>query len=90
VVRLRWNDERRARVPSAELRDLHVRSDPGGVCGAFPRGFLSARLWCDRFGAAGIGHVCRADTAPHELVVCILPADNPEVLMARLRSQARR
>ena len=76
VVRRRWDSAETSAVSVEVLYDIHVRNDPGGVCRALPRGFLSARVWCDKFEAAALGHVCRSSDAPHELLVCILPADN--------------
>jgi hypothetical protein len=89
VIRLRWNDARSARVAAEDLGRLHIRTDPGGVCGSLPRGFLHGYAWCDRFDARMLGHLCAEESRPHELLVCILPADNPEALVERLRTQAR-
>jgi hypothetical protein len=89
VVRQRWDAPGSVAVPPQLLRDLHVRNEPGGVCGAMPRGFLHARLWCDLIPPGALGHVCRAESRPHELLVCILPHDNAAALLERLRAQAR-
>ena len=89
VVRLRWDSPESAVVPAGLLRDLHVRNQPGGVCGALPRGFLHGRLWCDTLPAGTLGHVCRADSRPHELLVCILPTDNAAAQLERLRALSR-
>lgn len=89
VVRQRWDAPGSAAVLPELLRDLHVRNEPGGVCGALPRGFLHARLWCDQLPPGALGHVCRAESKPHELLVCILPHDNAAALLERLRAQAR-
>jgi hypothetical protein len=89
VVRQRWNSADIAQVPPECLWDLHVRDQPGGVCGALPRGFLHGRLWCDKVAAGFLGHSCHLESRPHELLVCILPNDNPAALLERLRAQAR-
>ncbi len=89
VVRQRWDAAGSAAVPPEVLRDLHVRNAPGGVCGALPRGFLHGRLWCDQLPPGALGHVCRAESRPHELLVCILPHDNAMTLLERLRALAR-
>jgi hypothetical protein len=89
LVRQRWDGAEAAAVCPAALWDLHVRSQPGGVCGALPRGFLSGRIWCDQVAPGSLGHVCPAESRPHEMLVCILANDNPPTLMARLRAAAR-
>ena len=89
VVRRRWNGIDTAVVDTESLWDLHVRNEPGGVCGAFPRGFLFAQVWCDKMASGALGHVCREGPPPHEVLVCILPADNPAALYERLRAKAR-
>ena len=89
LVRQRWNGADLTAVPVESLWDLHVRSEPGGVCGALPRGFLYGRLWCDKVAPGALGHVCQAASRPHEVLVCILPADNPTDLLERLRARAR-
>ncbi|MBS0581105.1 MAG: hypothetical protein JSR36_17765 [Proteobacteria bacterium] len=88
-VRQRWNGSESAEIQADALQALRVRSEPGGVCGAFPRGFLYGRIWCDLIPAGALGHVCAGADRPHELEVCILPADNPPALMQRLRARAR-
>ncbi len=89
LVRQRWNGSESAEVQADSLQDLHVRNEPGGVCGALPRGFLYGRIWCDRIPAGSLGHVCAEQSRPHELVVCILAGDNPTPLMQHLRARAR-
>jgi hypothetical protein len=89
LVRQRWNGSESAEVRADALFDLHVRNEPGGVCGAFPRGFLYGRVWCDRIPSGSLGHGCSEEGRPHELVVCILPADNAAALMQALRGRAR-
>jgi hypothetical protein len=89
AVRGRWDGAQVAEVPPGSLWDLHVRNQPGGVCGALPRGFLFGRVWCDKVSPGFLGHVCRAESRPHELLVCILAGDNPATLVQRLRAQAR-
>lgn len=90
VVRQRWDAPGSAALLPELLHDLHIRNDPGGVCGALPRGFLHGRLWCDQIPPGALGHACRAESRPHELLVCILPHDNAAALLERLRAQARR
>jgi hypothetical protein len=90
TVRRRWNDPQSARVPEGALREPAVRNDPGGICGATPRPFLVARVWCDHLaGDTGL-HACDPATAPHELELVILERDNPPDVHARLRSLRRR
>jgi hypothetical protein len=89
LVRQRWDAAEAAAVVPEALWDLHVRSLPGGVCGALPRGFLHGRIWCDQLPAGLLGHVCRPESRPHELLVCILGQDNPGALLERLRARAR-
>jgi hypothetical protein len=62
---------------------------PGGVCGALPRGFLYGRTWCDQLPPGSLGHVCREESRPHEILVCILSTDNPAEVLERLRARAR-
>jgi hypothetical protein len=54
-----------------------------------PRAFLAARVWCDQIPAGVLGHLCREDPPPHELLVFILRNDNTaaiyETLLARVR-----
>ena len=89
VVRRRWNGNDTAEVDADSLWDLHVRNEPGGVCGPFPRAFLFARVWCDKMASGALGHVCRDGEAPHEMLVCILPTDNSAPMYERLRGKAR-
>jgi hypothetical protein len=89
LVRQRWNGADLAEVPIESLWDLHVRDEPGGVCGALPRGFLFGRVWCDKVAPGSLGHICRDESRPHEMLVCILPNDNPAALLERLRARAR-
>jgi hypothetical protein len=88
VVRKRWNAPDSAEVSVDALWDLHFRDEPGGVCRALPRAFLSAYVWCDKIPAGALTHVCRADP-PHDLLVCILPSDNSATLYESLRARAR-
>lgn len=90
VVRRRWNGAQSVLVPVDVLWDFHFQNDAGGVCGAFPRAFLCARVWCDKVDASVLGHFCREGPPPHELAVCILPNDNAASLYERLRALARR
>jgi hypothetical protein len=87
-VRRRWNDNNVSEVPLEALWDFHFRNDVGGVCGAFPRAFLSAHVWCDRAPPNVLSHVCNKDTAPHDLVACILPSDNTAEVYDSLRIKA--
>jgi hypothetical protein len=90
LVRRRWNAPDAATVPVDALWDLHLRNDAGGVCGAFPRAFLFAHVWCDKLASGELGHFCREGPPPHDLLVCILPTDNPEALYETLRAKVRR
>jgi|SRR5689334_3424278 hypothetical protein len=89
VVRRRWDGAETARVNTDSLYGFHVRSDPGGVCRALPRGFLFARIWCDKLQPGALGHACREGQAPHELLVCILPADNLPAAYEALYAKSR-
>ncbi len=89
-IRRRWNGPDIARVPLDALRELHIRNEAGGVCGALPRGFLFAHVWCDSLASGELGHSCREGPPPHDLLVCILPNDNPGTLYEELRAMARR
>ncbi|MEJ1961887.1 MAG: hypothetical protein WDO56_10240 [Gammaproteobacteria bacterium] len=91
IVRRRWNASDTAEVGVDALCDIHFRDDPGGVCGALPRTFLFAHVWCDKLPVKTLLHRCRPDPPPpHELLVCILPSDNSPELYGSLRSKARR
>ena len=90
VIRRQWNAPVTAEISIDMLWDLHFRDEPGGVCSAFPRAFLSAYIWCDKLPSGALAHVCRADPPPpHDLLVCILPSDNPATLYEGLRTRAR-
>jgi hypothetical protein len=90
IVRRRWNAPDTAEVSVDALWNLHFRDEPGGVCRALPRAFLSAHLWCDKVPAGTVSHQCRPNPPPpHELLVCILPADNSPELYQSLRAKAR-
>jgi hypothetical protein len=89
VVRRRWDGPESATVSAESLYDFHVRSDPGGVCRALPRGFLFARVWCDKLQPGALGHVCRDGQSPHELLVCILPTDNAAAVYETLHARSR-
>ena len=89
-VRRRWNESDVAEVAVEKLWDFHFRNDAGGVCGAFPRAFLSAHVWCDHLVSGALGHFCREGPPPHDVVVCILPNDNPGPVYERLSSRVRR
>ena len=84
TIRRRWNDPASARAPRNALRDLRIRSEPGGVCGPLERPFLHARVWCDHLVGDQALHRCESATAPHELEVCILERDNAPALYAGL------
>ena len=90
TIRRRWNGPDTAQVSIDALREFQIRNEAGGVCGALPRGFLFARVWCDFLAPGDLGHSCREGPPPHDLFVCILPNDNPEALYEALRSKARR
>jgi hypothetical protein len=94
IVRRRWNATESLPVAVDVLWGFHFQNDAGGVCRALPRAFLGARVWCDKLNVPGdasrLGHLCREGPPPHELVVCILPNDNPAPLYAQLLARARR
>ncbi|MEJ0035920.1 MAG: hypothetical protein WDO68_07540 [Gammaproteobacteria bacterium] len=90
IIRRKWNAADTTEVGVDTLWDLHFRDEPGGVCRALPRAFLSAYVWCDKLPAGGLAHQCRADPPPpHDLLVCILPGDNLAGLYNGLRTKAR-
>jgi hypothetical protein len=89
-IRRRWNAAGAAEVAVERLWGFHFRNDAGGVCGAFPRAFLAAHVWCDHLAAGALGHQCREGPPPHDMVVVILPNDNPGPLYEKLRAQAGR
>jgi hypothetical protein len=90
VVRRRWNDPHSARVPLAALRELVIRNDAGGICGPIPRPFPYGRVWCDQLIGGEAIHICDLATAPHELQVCVVEADNASAINARVRAILRR
>jgi hypothetical protein len=87
IVRRRWNSSETAAVSAECLWRLHVRNEPGGVCGALPRGFLCAYVWCDKLPTGAFGHV-PGSNCPHDMLVFILPVDNAAALFERLRGEA--
>ena len=89
LVRRRWDGPDVGAVPLDSLWDLRVRNEPGGVCGALPRGFLYGHVWCDKISAGTLGHSCTEESRPHDLLVCVLPSDNPAACYERLRAMAR-
>ncbi len=64
-VRRRWNGREVAEVAVERLWELHFRNDAGGVCGAFPRAFLFAHVWCGHLVRGALGHSCREGPPPH-------------------------
>jgi hypothetical protein len=90
IVRRRWNDLHSARVPLSALRELVTKNDPGGVCSPIPRPFPYARVWCDQLIDGRALHACDPATAPHELQLCVLEADNSVELNAKIRAMLRR
>jgi len=90
VVRRRWNSDESLTVNVDDLWDFHFQNDAGGVCRALPRAFLGARAWCDKIDAGALGHFCKEGPPPHEIVVCILPTDNPAPSYEKLRARAKR
>jgi hypothetical protein len=89
-VRRRWNAPEIAQVSVDAIWDLHMWNEPGGVCRALPRAFLRAHVWCDKLRAGTLTHNCRSDpSAPHELLVFILPTDNAAAVYEGLRARSR-
>jgi hypothetical protein len=72
------------------LWEFHYRDEAGGVCRALPRAFLYAHVWCDHIEADALGHHCRADPPPHDLLVCILGNDNRPEIYQELCAAAKR
>jgi hypothetical protein len=77
TIRRRWNAPDATTVALEALWDFHYRNEAGGVCSAMPRAFLCAHVWCDHLKPGALGHVCRDDPPPHELLAYILRNDNP-------------
>lgn len=90
VVRRRWNDHRSAKAPLAALREVVIKSDPGGVCGPIPRPFLYARIWCDQLIEGEAIHNCEPAMFPHELQLCVNEADNSAALNSLVRALLRK
>jgi hypothetical protein len=90
VLRRRWNDPHAARAPLLALREPAIKNDPGGICGPVPRPFPYARIWCDQLIDGRAIHACDPATAPHELQLCVLEADNSPELNAQVRLMLRR
>ena len=90
VVRRRWNDPHSAKVPLAALRELVIKNDPGGVCSPIPRPFPYARVWCDQLIGGDPIHRCDPATAPHELQLCVIEADNSAELNTQVRAMLLR
>jgi hypothetical protein len=90
TVRRRWNDPHSAIAPLSALREVVIRNDPGGICAALPRPFPFARVWCEALIGGTSIHPCDPATAPHELQLCILEADNSSQVNARIREKLRR
>jgi hypothetical protein len=89
IVRRRWDDPQSARVALQHARELAIKDQPGGICGPIPRPFLFARVWCDHLIEGADIHTCDPRSAPHELELCVLERDNPDVY-ATLRARLRR
>jgi hypothetical protein len=90
VVRRRWNDPHSAKVPLAAVREVVIKNDPGGICGPIPRPFPYARVWCDQLLDGRAIHLCDPATAPHEVHLCVLEADNSPEINAWIRGKLRR
>jgi hypothetical protein len=89
TVRRRWDDPESARVELEHAREFAIKDRPGGICSPIPRPFLYARVWCDHLIEGAAIHTCDPRSAPHELELCVLERDNPDVY-ASLRAQVRR
>jgi hypothetical protein len=50
------------------------------------RKVIVRRHW-NKLVSADLGHIC-GESAPHDLLVCILSSDNPAELYERLRREA--
>jgi hypothetical protein len=90
IVRRRWNAPNSVQLPMTVMREFHYRNEAGGVCRAMPRAFLCAHVWCDQVPAEALGHTCRDDPPPHDLLVCILSNDNAPALYQELLVRLRR
>src|ERR1700738_2327247 len=89
IVRHSWHDPPPPRAALQHARELAIKDDPGGVCSPIPRPFLFARVWCDHLIEGAAIHTCDPRSAPHELELCVLERDNPDVY-ATLRTLLRR
>jgi hypothetical protein len=90
IVRRRWNDPHFATVALSALRELVIKNDPGGVCSPIPRPFPFARVGCDQLIEGRAVHACDSASAPHELQLCVLDADNSAELNIKVRAMLRR
>jgi hypothetical protein len=90
IVRRRWNDPHAGKAPLSALRELVIKNDPGGICTPIPRPFPYARVWCDQLIDGREIHLCDPATAPHELQLCVIEADNSAELNAQVRAMLRR
>jgi hypothetical protein len=90
IVRRRWNDPHFARVPFSALRELVMKNDPGGICSPIPRPFPYARVWCDQLIDGNAIHACDLASAPHELQLWVLEADNTAAVNLKVRAMLRR
>lgn len=79
VVRGEWNGWRTAMVRGSDLRDAHHWQPPGA-----PRPLLHATVRCDAIISGDIAHECDAQSAPHEVLVCLLKRDVPAAVFDSL------
>jgi hypothetical protein len=89
IVRRRWDDPESARVALQHARKLAIKDQPGGTRNPIPRPFPFARVRCDHLIEGAAIHTCDARSAPHELELCVLERDNPDVYRSFL-TQLRR
>jgi hypothetical protein len=72
VVRGEWNGWRTAMVRESDLKDAHRWQPPGA-----PRALVHATVRCDAIVSGDIAHECDVESAPHEMLVCLLKHDVP-------------
>src|SRR4051812_49599101 len=68
-VTVQWNDWRSANTRIDDLRNVHWHHPKGA-----PHPLLHAYVSCSE--VSGLAHTCEADSAPHEIRVCVLKSHN--------------
>ena len=77
-VRRQPNDHRIANFPLAALRSLHWDNASGGF-GVRTFTFLYGYVFCNEQLDGDLAHSCLHGEGPHNIKVCVLKSDNPEL-----------